>query len=333
MKKYIAMILIAAVCICALSGCAEKKTFDVTQNTEKSVEAETDTETKTDTLSETSAESENLSEKAYTWGDISFVLTEITEDLGDMRVGSGPADNLPSPEGKWVRVAFTITEGEPKCGELLKVLGESGNIKLDDYTSTTASIQGIHFDDPDDPFNSATYAGVDSTMNLFFDVDESFDINAANVFVNENVTIKDEAETGATAEVGSVDGITVISGTVGKPGQGKMAYAPSGASGYFAVDGTLKAQSTIRICVDPNGILNYDLAMKLDSAMEVDAEIQVLKDDVQLVSYAEKGLSLPAGETVINACVDTKESAPCSGEYMVRFYINGCLISEDTGTV
>lgn len=333
MKKYIAMILIAAVCICALSGCAEKKTFDVTQNTEKSVEAETDTETKTDTLSETSAESENLSEKAYTWGDISFVLTEITEDLGDMRVGSGPADNLPSPEGKWVRVAFTITEGEPKCGELLKVLGESGNIKLDDYTSTTASIQGIHFDDPDDPFNSATYAGVDSTMNLFFDVDESFDINAANVFVNENVTIKDEAETGATAEVGSVDGITVISGTVGKPGQGKMAYAPSGASGYFAVDGTLKAQSTIRICVDPNGILNYDLAMKLDSAMEVDAEIQVLKDDVQLVSYAEKGLSLPAGETVINACVDTKESVPCSGEYMVRFYINGCLISEDTGTV
>lgn len=89
-------------------------------------------------------------------------------------------------------------------------------------------------------------------MNLFFDVDESFDINAANVFVNENVTVKNEAESENAAEIGSVDGIEVVSGTIGKPEQGKMAYAPSGASGYFAVDGTLKAQSTIRICVDPN---------------------------------------------------------------------------------
>ncbi|MGP1349787.1 MAG: hypothetical protein ACTTK0_09140 [Stomatobaculum sp.] len=333
MKKYIAVILIVLACVCALSGCAEKKTFDVTQNAETSAETKTDTEnkTKTDALGETSAGSEDLPEKAYVWGDISFVLTEITEDLGDMKVGSGPAV-LPVPEGKWVRTVFTITEGETESGELLKLLREDGNIKLEDYAPVTTSIQGIRFDDPSD-LNSASYAGVDSTMNLFFDVDESFDISSANVFVNENVAVKNEVETETTAEIGSVDGIEVVSGIIGKPEQGKMAYAPSGASGYFAVDGTLKAQSTIRICVDPNGILNYDLAMMLDSAMEVDAEIQVLKDGVQLASYAEKDLSLPAGDTVINACVDAKESAPCSGEYLVRFYINGCLVDETTGTV
>ena len=339
MKKNIAMILIIAVCIAALSGCAEKKTFDVTENASVVTESSTKTD-KTDKKRNISDEPESpietdadqQNDKTYDWGAITFVFNEVTEDLGDVTVG-GPT-GLPSPEGKWVKLVFTIVEGEAPCGELLNQITDGGNIKIDDYSATTATIQGIKIQDSSDLFSGKTYAGVDSVISVFYDVDENYDISTAKVFVNENVTIAAEEDSedtgngGDVEEIGSVDGITVTSGTIGKPGEGKMAYTPSGDSGYFAVNGTLKAQTTIGIRVDPDGILNFDLELSLDSAMVIDAEIQVLKDGSLLASYSEKGLDIPSGDNVINACVDTKESAPCSGEYIVRFYINGCLVNE-----
>ena len=140
-------------------------------------------------------------------------------------------------------------------------------------------------------------------------------------------------ETKTDANIDSVDGIKVVSGTFEKPKQGEMNYAPVDESAFFAVDNEIIVKGTLTISDNTNGILHYNLAMKLDSAMEVEAKIQVFKDGEELAVYVDKSLSLPAGETVLNACVDTKESAPCSGEYMVRVYINGSLISEDTGTV
>lgn len=134
-------------------------------------------------------------------------------------------------------------------------------------------------------------------------------------------------------EVGTVEGVTVVSGTIGKPVQGTIAYAPTDATGFFAVNGTLKVQTTVRVCADPNGVLHFDLVLDLASDRESDVEIQVFKGGRQLASYSEEGLSLPAGDTEINARIDTGEDAPCSGEYTVRFYIDGQLVNETTGTV
>lgn len=144
---------------------------------------------------------------------------------------------------------------------------------------------------------------------------------------------KDGSSEDAAPETAAVDGITVVSGAIGKPADGVIAYCPSDSTGYFAVDGTLIAQSTINISVNPNGILNYDLSLITDSAMKIDAEIRVFKGGKQLSSYSEASLPLPAGNTVINSCVKTEENAPCTGEYSVQFYINGTLVAEDTGTV
>lgn len=138
---------------------------------------------------------------------------------------------------------------------------------------------------------------------------------------------------GCAEKIETVEGITVVSATMGKPAQGEIVYVPSDAAGFFAVDGTLGGQRTIRLCVEPDGILYFDLSLDLASALEADAEIRVFKGGNQLVSYAENGVSLPAGNTEINARVDTGEDAPCSGAYTVRFYIDGRLVNETTGTV
>lgn len=141
------------------------------------------------------------------------------------------------------------------------------------------------------------------------------------------------ALSGCAEKIETVEGLAVVSATVGKPGESDIIYAPDTASGFFAVDGILEGQHTIRICVDPNGILFFDLALNLASAMEPDVEIRVFKGGEQLVSYSESGISLPAGDTKINARVDTGEDAPCSGEYTVRFYIDDHLVAETTGSV
>ena len=338
MKK-ISALLIALAMLLMLAGCTELKTYEIpkdgagspaaqeTSKEETAKPAEESTEETTEAeaaeAAEAAAEETPVEESTapasgavYDWVEMKVELNEVSEDIDD------PLGQMPSPEGKWVKVLLTVVEGEMECSKVSSLVLDEGIVKLNGQISKNITQSGVRIED------DTSYSV--GTISVFFDVDPDYVPNLEDVYVGETSAIATED---AEAPAATADGIEVVSDKMYIPESGGMAYTPSGASGYFAVDGHLKAQTTIGIAVDPPGILNYDLSLKTDAAMTIEAKIEVYKDGTLLAEYTESGLELPAGETTINACAKTGENAVCSGEYSVKFYINGAMVKESTGTV
>ena len=133
--------------------------------------------------------------------------------------------------------------------------------------------------------------------------------------------------------VQTVNGLRVTSGSVIKMKRNAMQFAPASSSGTFAVNGLLSADSEIAFCVNPSGILNYKLSLDVEEDKAVTAEIRVYKNGALLASHEQPGVLLKAGECDIDACIETGEKSICSGIYIIRFYIDGCCVSETTDYV
>ncbi len=339
MKKVFELLITLAMLL-MLVGCTELKTYEIPKDgagspaaqesskEEAAKPAEESAEETAEEAAEASAEETPAEETpaeestapasgaVYDWGEMKVELNEVSEDIDD------PLGQMPSPEGKWVKVLLTVVEGEMECSKVSSLVLDEGIVKLNGQISKNITQSGVRIED------DTSYSV--GTISVFFDVDPDYVPNLEDVYVGETSAIATED---AEAPAATADGIEVVSDKMYIPESGGMAYTPSGASGYFAVDGHLKAQTTIGIAVDPPGILNYDLSLKTDAAMTIEAKIEVYKDGTLLAEYTESGLELPAGETTINACAKTGEDAVCSGEYSVKFYINGAMVKESTGTV
>ena len=347
MKKGFAVLIALAMLVLMMAGCTEKKTFEIgkdpqsstasqeSSNEESSEAAPADsseasqTEEASDEAAEESAEEpaqEAVEKQSYHWEDMTFELTEINEDVSQWN-----STQLKDPEGKWVVVILTITEGKMESGHLNDLLMNEGLVSLDGKIAGTIMQQGVEIVEND------VYAV--GTIDLLFDMPADYTPDLADVVIQAEVPegaaepATAEEEAAGQAEVGTVDGIEVVSGEMARPGTGEMAYRPSGDTGYFAVDGRLVAQTTIGIAVDPPGVLNYDLTLKTDGAKTIDGKIEVYKDGTLLATYTEANVELPEGDTVINACVNTGEEEVCSGDYKVLFYINNTLVIESEGTI
>ena len=342
MRKGFAIFMVLAMLVCVMAGCTKMKTFEIGKDPQGSASSqeskkEESSETAPADSSEAPAAEESVEETAeepteeaaaekqsYRWEDMTFELTDVNEDLTPW-IGQ-----LNDPEGKWVVVILTITEGKMESSHLNALLMDEGFVKLDGKIAGTVTQQGVEID------GDEVYAV--GTIDLLFDMPADYTPSLADVEIQAELpevpaVPETEEETAAPAEAGTVDGIEVISGEMARPGTGEMAYRPSGDTGYFAVDGRLVAQTTIGIAVDPPGVLNYDLTLKTDGEKTIDGKIEVYKDGTLLATYSEANVELPAGDTVINACVNTGEEEVCSGEYKVLFYINGTLVFESVGTI
>lgn len=250
----------------------------------------------------------------YHWDGMNFELSEITEDLGTR------GSQLSAPKGRWVLAVFQITEGRMELDKLDSLIIGEANIRLKEHMPESMLVEDIS------TVGSTLYAV--GEINVFFDVPEDEKVTA------DDIAVYGEIAPVTRSEVGTVAGISVRESSIGLPDMNALVYAPTeGVSGFFAVDGTLKAGSAINISMNRNGMLYYDLSLTLAGAKDVDAEVQVYKDGKLLASYAEKGLSLPGGDTVINARIKTGEEEVCSGEYNVQFYIGGTLIDDLTATL
>jgi len=172
MKKILSALLTLALFLSVLSGCANSGTSGVNSENEPSATPEMADSEKAG--EEIPGEYRGLSGKEFKWDTASFVLTEVTEDLGSEEA------QLIKPEGKWVMAVFTITDGRIEVGRLEELLVNQGNIKLDDYAPATFSAQGISIDD-----NTAYAVG---TIHAFFDVAADCDFNAADIAVNEEIS-------------------------------------------------------------------------------------------------------------------------------------------------
>lgn len=269
--------------------------------------------------------------KIYVNADATGVVEEDADDdgtavlmLGDKEVQLGISDIQIDADGILTVVIDGLTISSPwrKLDVYAVVDGEK-------YFLEKSSVN-------QDGYERSSFAGYDKLPEqlILCDTDNEqsaliYDVTAGR-FADES---EDAEGTDVIQEVTTVPGISVEAAVISKPADGKLAFVPSGEAGYFAIDGTLKAQTTINVTVNPNGVLNYDLSLNLDSPLEVNAEIRVYKNGELLNGYSETAVSLPAGETVINACIKTNESELCSGEYTVQFYINDNLIAEDTDTI
>ena len=108
---------------------------------------------------------------AYTWGDMTFELTEITEDLGEW------GSQIGTPEGKWVMAVFTVTAGEMELSELEAKAVTGEGVLLDGTAAGALTAQGVRVSD-----DMKAYAmGV---INVFFDVPADLDITQAELTVN-----------------------------------------------------------------------------------------------------------------------------------------------------
>lgn len=324
MKRKFALILMLVACICVISACGEKKDLNGADKTEvaegSKMESSEDSEAETGDMDEADG-------KIFTWGDVSFKLTDLTYDLGDWE------SDMDEVEGQWAMAVFTITDGKIDFNKMSELIVNQGGIKLGEYLSKNIAAKGVEIDIET---KKSTVVG---TIHVFFDVAKDYKLDRANIYVDESLTVSaeeapDEGGVEITPEeIQTIDGISVESAVIARPVEGKMIYSPSGTSAYFAVDGMLKARTAIHLGYDATGVLNYDLSLSLDSAQDIKAEVRVFKDGKELASYSEEGLALPAGDTVINTCIQTNEGVICSGEYTVRFYINDSLVSEDVGTI
>ena len=328
MRKHFAMMLVLAMLVLVLAGCMKTKVFEVNKNPSQSVvpqESSSEDATKPADSSEPAAEESSEAPAAqteYDWGEVKVTVTDVTEDVGMWSSTLSPAS------GKWVMVVLTISYGKMETGKLSDMILVDNLVTLKGVESGTLSQQGIEIVD-----DQAYAVG---NINLFYDMPTDYVPNIADVEVktpDPNKMAEAQTEEPPAEEMGTVDGLSVVGAEIYKPATGEMAYRPSGASGYFAVNGTLKANSVIGIAVDPPGTLNCDITLEVGKTMTVEAKIEVYKDGSMLASYSESGLELPEGSTVINACVQTEESMTCSGTYMIRFYINGTFIYETEGDV
>ena len=108
----------------------------------------------------------------YTWDNVTFELTSITEDLGDW------GSQLVSPEGKWVMVVLTITDGEIEISALEDRIIDNSAITLDGAAAKTLTAQGVRISEE----MKALAVG---TINVFFDMFADLDISQAAVNIVE----------------------------------------------------------------------------------------------------------------------------------------------------
>ena len=104
----------------------------------------------------------------YTWDSVTFELTSVTEDLGDW------GSQLISPEGKWVMVVLTITDGEIEISALEDRIINNGAVTLDGMTAKTLTAQGVRISEE----MTAMAMGI---INVFFDVPADLDTAQATV--------------------------------------------------------------------------------------------------------------------------------------------------------
>ena len=108
----------------------------------------------------------------YTWDSATFKLTSVTEDLGDW------GNQLVSPEGKWVMVVLTITDGEIEISALEDRIIDNSAVTLDGAVAKTLTAQGVRISEE----MTALAVG---TINMFFDVPVDLDISQAEVNIVE----------------------------------------------------------------------------------------------------------------------------------------------------
>ena len=125
-----------------------------------------------------------------------------------------------------------------------------------------------------------------------------------------------------------LEGIRVISGKAWKLGPGALNYTPGSDDGYFAVNGVPIANTQIVFSIDGSGMLNYKLSLNVDRDRQVKAKISATKNGTELVTYERNDVMLKAGACELDACVDTKEEAACSGRYTVRVWLDDVLVIE-----
>ena len=108
----------------------------------------------------------------YTWDSVTFELTSVTEDLGDW------GSQLVSPEGKWVMVVLTITDGEIEISALEDRIIDNSAVTLDGAIARTLTAQGVRISED----MTALAVG---TINVFFDMPADLDITQAVVNIVE----------------------------------------------------------------------------------------------------------------------------------------------------
>ena len=108
----------------------------------------------------------------YTWDSVTFELTSVTEDLGDW------GSQLVSPEGKWVMVVLTITDGEIEISALEDRIIDNSAVTLDGAVAKTLTAQGVRISEE----MTALAVG---TINVFFDMPADLDITQAMVNIVE----------------------------------------------------------------------------------------------------------------------------------------------------
>ena len=124
--------------------------------------------------------------KSYRWDDITFELHEITEDVSSWTSQVSP------PEGKYVMVDLTITDGKIGVNRLKDLIMTEQKVRLDDYDPTSIVFQGISIQD-----NSAYAVG---SILVFFDVPTEFDTAAANATIIAEEAYAPDAGTAAAGQ-------------------------------------------------------------------------------------------------------------------------------------
>ena len=108
----------------------------------------------------------------YTWDSVTFELTSVTEDFGDW------GSQLVPPEGKWVMVVLTITDGEIEISALEDRIIDNSAVTLDGAVAKTLTAQGVRISEE----MTALAVG---NINVFFDMPADLDISQAAVNIVE----------------------------------------------------------------------------------------------------------------------------------------------------
>ena len=273
------------------------------------------------------------------WDDATLMLVQITTEIGEFEKDAGTVS------GKAFLVVLQfIDDTKLDSNRVSQLVMEEGFLLLNDTPPYMHVDQGVEIGDDGNVYSMGT-------INLLYDLPADTRMEDLKVTLegvqsspefpgqeqSSEAASAEEADSGNggqdAADPASLEGIEVTEGRLSKPESGQLAYTPSGADGFFAVNGTLKAQTSIGINVDPPGILDYDADLIVSSTCTVTAKIEAYKDGALLASYEEKGLELPEGEVTITGCIKTGESTVCSGTYLIRFYLNGILVLENEAAV
>ena len=179
MKRTVAILLSLMLCLGALTACAGKEKTDAqapapaeTVSAEPVQEEQTvdapEEQTSEEPEEQAVEEPEEQPGETYIWDGATIELTDLTFDTGDWE------SQLSAPDGKWADVVLTITDGKIPVGNLRDRL-EDGGVKLGDYKPVTFIAQGIEIE--------GTSAVAVGTLHMFFDVDNDYVLDKANVTV------------------------------------------------------------------------------------------------------------------------------------------------------